>query len=293
MPATERVCGVGDEAASRLADQLRIHRELGLAGIELRTVEARGLHRLSDRQADALALAVAESGLTVPVVDTPVGGWAVTVGGDFAAELAILRLSAVRAALLGCRRMRVMSYPNDGRPEADWRAEVVRRLRELTALAADLGVTLLHENCHGWAGGSAERTLALLEEVASPSLRLLFDTGNGVAYGYSSTSLLSAVLPYVEHVHIKDGTRRDGNGGGVAFVPPGDGEGRLPDCLRLLRQAGYRGWYSLEPHVAYIPHLATVGQPAQLEAGYRACVRRFAALLAEAGTPATMEAAGG
>ncbi|MGH8897244.1 MAG: sugar phosphate isomerase/epimerase family protein [Egibacteraceae bacterium] len=276
----ERVCGIGDEAAPGLADQLRVHRDLGLSGIELRTIDGRGLHELSDGQAHAVAEAVIGAGLAVPVVDTPIGGWATTVASDFAAERALLRRAAGRAALLGCHRLRVMSYPNDGRPEPDWRAEALRRMRTLTGLAADLGVTLLHENCQGWAGRGASATRELLEEVASPHLRLVFDVGNGLAYGYDAAPFLREVLPFVDHVHVKDGVRAaDGT---VLFGLPGDGEAGLAECLRLLDAADYRGWYSLEPHVAHVAHLNVSDCPERLEAGYRACVIRFLGLLANA-----------
>ncbi|MGA4838089.1 sugar phosphate isomerase/epimerase family protein [Streptomyces sp. G45] len=278
VPGTDEilVCGIGDEAATGLADQIRVHTDLGLTGIELRTVDGRGAHQWSLAEAERIATAVAEAGLAVPVVDTPIGGWAVTVADDFAYEEKVLRRAAAHAGLLGCHRLRVMSYPSDGRPDALWRAAALRRMRELALRARDLGMVLLHENCHGWASQSAAHTLELLGEV--DGVRLVFDVGNGLAYGYDAVAFLAEVLPYVDHVHIKDGTRATG-GAGAVFGLPGDGEADVATCLRMLRGFGYHGWYSLEPHVAHIPHLNVSGDPARLEAGYRACAERFAALV--------------
>ncbi|HEU5129224.1 MAG TPA: sugar phosphate isomerase/epimerase family protein [Glycomyces sp.] len=271
-----RVCGIGDEAAASLTGQIAVHRDLGLTGLEVRTVGGKGLHELTEAEFAAAAAELDASGLAVPAVDTPIGSWAVTVGSDFAAECRILATAAARSLALGCDRLRVMSYPGDGRDEADWRREALRRVRELTVRAADSGVTLLHENCQGWGGRSARHTLELLE--AAPGLRLVFDIGNGLAYGYEATAFLAAVIDHVDHVHVKDG---ETVGGEAVFGPPGDGEVDLHGCLDLLDRAGYDGWLSLEPHVAHIPHLRASGAPEDLERGYRACALAFLDLLAE------------
>jgi sugar phosphate isomerase/epimerase len=271
-----RVSGIGDEAAAGLADQVRIHTELRFPGLELRTVDGRGLHQLTDAEAALTAAHVLSAGLTVPVVDTPVGNWGTDVGAPLAPDLTILRRTAEVASLFGCRQLRIMSYPNDGRPDAEWRAAALARLTRLTVLAEDLDVVLLHENCHGWASTSAEASVDLVTTVDSPHLRLLFDTGNGLAYGYEAVPFLRQVLPWVAHVHVKDGVRTDG---GAEFGVPGDGTVGLTECLRLLADAGYDGWYSLEPHVAHIPHLGVTADPATLESGYRVCAEKFVRLL--------------
>ncbi len=275
--AADRLCGIGDEAAPDLTGQLVIHHELGMRALELRTVDGRGLHELPPGEAADLARRTIVADLRVPVVDTPVGSWSTTVATDLDAELAVLERSAKVAALVGCDRLRVMSYPNDGRPEREWRTEALRRMKVLAREAERLGVTLLHENCQGWGGQSAEHTMTMLEEVASPRLRLLFDTGNGLAYGYEALDFLGRVLPWVEHVHLKDGVvRPDGTAG---FTMPGDGTARVADCVRLLEEYGYRGHYSLEPHLAHIPHLGVAGDPAALADGFREYTRRLCALL--------------
>jgi sugar phosphate isomerase/epimerase len=271
-----RVSGIGDEAAASLADQLRVHTELRLPGLELRTVDGRGLHQLTDAEAALMAARVLASGLEVPVVDTPIGNWGTDVGAPLAPDLAILRRTADIASLVGCRHLRVMSYPNDGRPDAEWRAAALARLTRLTRLAEELDVVLLHENCHGWASQSASASLDLVTTVDSPHLKLLFDIGNGLAYGYDAVPFLKTVLPWVAHVHVKDGVRTED---GAEFGVPGDGEAGVAECVRLLADSGYQGWYSLEPHVAHIPHLGVTADPATLEAGYRTCAEKFKGLL--------------
>lgn len=275
---TRRMCGIGDEAAASLNGQLAAQRDAGMQALEIRTIDRRGLHELSDRQATTAAAAVASAGLVVPVVDTPIGGWAVSVKSDMRSELALLRRVAERARGFGCRRLRVMSYPNDGHAGPEWRREALRRMRLLVSAAADLDVLLLHENCQGWASRSAVETLDMLHELDSPHLRLVFDVGNGLTYGYEARAFLEVVLPWVDHVHVKDGVRRVG--GEPHYTLPGAGGCGLAVCIEMLERFGYCGFYSIEPSLAYSPHDSFDAGAAHKADSYRVYAATFARLLA-------------
>jgi sugar phosphate isomerase/epimerase len=259
--------------ASALAEQLTACQRLGLTGIELRTVNRRGLHEHTSTEVAEYARRVADSGLSVPVVDTPIGGWATTIGTPMAGELELLHRYADIAHRFASRHLRVMSYPNDGRLTEQWRDLALARMRELVQAAVQHDIVLLHENCHGWAAAGPRETRELLREVDSPNLRLLFDLGNGIAYGYSALDFLREVLPWVDHIHVKDGLT---TATGPAYAIPGHGQAQLAGCLRLLQEAGFHGWYSLEPHVALIPHLSvTAASEEVLIAGFTACLEGF------------------
>ncbi|MFD6950080.1 MULTISPECIES: sugar phosphate isomerase/epimerase [unclassified Nocardiopsis] len=138
--------------------------------------------------------------------------------------------------------------------------EAVRLLTEAKSLCASRArgkEADSHENCAGWAGESAERALDLLAEVDSPALRLLFDTGNGVAHGYRAPETLRALVAHVAHVHVKDAVT--GPGGEVGHVLPGTGEAGVAACLDLLAEHGYAGALSIEPHLHLRPHLRASG----------------------------------
>lgn len=273
-----RMCGIGDEAAAGIDGQVAAQRQAGMRAVEIRTIDGRGIHQLTDRQVAAAAEAIADAGLIVPVVDTPIGGWAVTVRSNLDAELAVLRRAAIRARAFGCRRLRVMSYPNDGRAERGWRAEALVRMNVLTSAAEDLGVVLLHENCQGWASRSPDQTLEMLFDVNSPYLRLIFDIGNGLSYGYEAPAFLKAVLPWVDHVHVKDGLRT-GAAGRPVYTLPGAGEAGLAVCIDMLERHGYRGWYSIEPGLAFMPHQQIDGGPEAKAGFYRLYAEAFEQML--------------
>lgn len=243
--------GIGDEAAPDLAGQMAAIRALGWQALELRSIGGVAVADLPDPQFDAVAEVLRAEGIAVPCVDSRIGNWARPITTPFDQDLAELDILARRCAALGTRYVRIMSYPNDGLASGEWRLRVVDRIHRLAERAERAGLVLLHENCSGWAGTSAERTLDLIEAVDSPALRVLFDIGNGVAHGYSGIDLLRDLAPYVEHVHVKDAVPGPG---GAVYTVPGAGRARVADCLRLLADTGYSGFLSIEPHLAIEPH---------------------------------------
>ncbi|MGH3827577.1 MAG: sugar phosphate isomerase/epimerase family protein [Pseudonocardiaceae bacterium] len=251
LAPTITYAGIGDEAGVSLRTQLAALARLGWSAIELRTVEGTAIADLDNRAFAQLADALAAQGLTVVSVASRIGNWSRPITGAFEPDLDELAILTQRCAALGTRHIRVMSYLNAGLDEREWGRRAVGRLRELTGRAEQAGLVLLHENCTGWAGADAERMLALLDAVGSPALRLLFDTGNGIAYGYQAHDMLTRILTHVAHVHIKDA---EGNAANPVYTLPGAGRVRVADCLRLLLRGGYTGVWSLEPHLTLRPH---------------------------------------
>ena len=247
MSAEPVLAGITDEAAPDLPGQLAVLAELGWSHVELRTVDGRAVADLDDAEFAVVEKDLAARDVRVVCLASRIGGWARPIDTPFEDDLAELTVLLRRCAALGTRFVRIMSYPNAGLPEQRWRERVIGRVSVLAESAGAAGVVLLHENCSGWAGTSAERALDLLDAVDNPALKLLFDTGNGVAHGYDGYALLREVVTHVEHVHIKDAV-------GDRFVPPGSGDARVADCVALLRAHGYRGAWSLEPHVSLRPH---------------------------------------
>lgn len=282
-----RLAGIGDEAAPTMDGQLAALRTLGWTGIELRTVNGASMVDLNERAFGALADRLERAGVTVVCCDSGIGGASRPVTADPARDLAELAVLARRCHRLGTRYVRVMSYPDGGLDAEQWGRRCVRRMRELARCAEFEGLVLLHENCVGWAATSAERTLRLLSDVDSPALRLLFDTGNGVAHGYDGYALLKPLVGYVSHVHVKDALP------GPVWTPPGTGVARVADCLRLLLSHGYDGWLSLEPHLSVRPHEGAflAADPAGFLTAGRALQDLLGTLTHD--TPATGTPAGG
>lgn len=269
--------GVADEGASSIADQIACHRALGWNHLELRSIDAVPVARLADEAWRAVVDQLQQHAMAVPVLASQIGNWGSRIAGDFAVDLAELDRLLEIAAPLGTRMIRIMSYPNSGWEEARWRAAVIERLCRLTEVAQRHDVVLVHENCAGWAGRSAEHTLDMLHAVGSDHLKLLFDVGNGLSYGYQALDFLREVWPYVAHVHLKDGL---GSGQGVHYQELGEGETGAVECIDFLLRNGYGGWFSIEPHLSLIPHLqVSDDNPLRKQATYVAYARRVEHIL--------------
>jgi sugar phosphate isomerase/epimerase len=275
--------GLADEAGIRLIDQIRAHLVLGWQEIELRMVDGVALADIDDASFRTLRLRLEDAGLRVTAISSRIGNWERPITHPFYRDTEELLRLAERMHELGSRYLRIMSYPNESHDksgtysEEAWRAEALERIGTLAEIAVSQSIILVHENCSGWAGESATRTLDMLRSIDSPALKLVFDIGNPVAYGYDGLAFLRQVLPWVMHVHVKDGITSQG--GEAVFTYPGEGQAQVIPCLRLLLEYGYRGIWSIEPHLHLIPHLRKVGEQMQLWNSYVDYGRRFMTLV--------------
>lgn len=243
--------GIADEAGDDIETQVKAQQELGWKHIELRNISGVGVADLCDRAFDQVAERLGDAGLGVSCFASQLCNWGRPVSKHPDIDRHELARAVPRMQRVGCRFIRTMSYPNAGWPEEEWKQEVVARLRALARMAEDGGVMLVHENCDGWGGQGPESTLALLEEVGSPALKLVWDTGNPVAHGQDPWQYYSAVRADVVYVHVKDGVREDG---AMRYTYPGDGDGRVREVLADLLDGGYTGGLSIEPHLAAVVH---------------------------------------
>ncbi len=173
--------GFADEVSVDIDQQISALRALGWPGIEMRLVgKGRHFDDVTDAEFEAIREKLDRAGIRIVAYGSQIANWSRKISGSFDVDVAELRQIMPRMQKTGTQIVRIMSYPNDGWAERDWRAEVVRRLRELSRMAEANGIILGHENCDGWAGQGPEATLACLADVGSPALRLIFDTGNPV-----------------------------------------------------------------------------------------------------------------
>ena len=113
--------------------------------------------------------------------------------------------------------------------------------------------------------------LDLIESVGSPALRVAWDNANFVQVGVRPFSDGYAMLrPHLEYLQVKDARFADG-----AVVPAGEGDGELLQTVTALRDDGWTGYASLEPHLADPAEPARTGP-----AGFGRAARAFAALTA-------------
>jgi sugar phosphate isomerase/epimerase len=276
------ITGIADEGSPELKDQIRIHRALGWNTLELRLIGKTNVCTIEDEAFDTVYNTLQEEQMEVICFASSIANWARPITSDFQADVEELKRAMPRMRRLGTRFIRVMSYPNDGLSEAEWRKEAIRRMKELALIAADGDVVMVHENCSGWGGMSPENQKILLEEVHSPSLQIVFDTGNPVGEGHppeETWDFYQAALPFIKHVHIKDCARSAK--GEIEYTYPGEGQSMVRRICKSLLDMGYDGAFSIEPHITAQIHLGTSSSGKEAQEIYLEYGRRVNAMLAE------------
>jgi sugar phosphate isomerase/epimerase len=244
--------GIADEAHEDIDRQIEAHQELGWKHIELRNINGVCVTDLCDETFDRVVQKVTDAGLGVSCFASQLCNWSRPITTHPDIDRNELKRAIPRMRRLGCKYIRMMSYPNVDWADEDWRDEVIRRVKDLATIAENGGVTLVHENCDGWAGQGPEQSLEFIEEVDSPNLKLLWDTGNPVQHGQAPWDFYSKIKEHVAYVHIKD-ARRD-ESGEITYTMCGDGDGMVDQVLEDLIDRGYDGAVSIEPHVAAVIH---------------------------------------
>jgi sugar phosphate isomerase/epimerase len=213
-----------------LADWMRFCAdELGLRAVEL---EDKHIGPPSDDRIDALRGTAVRSRLAIVNVAF-MNNFGVADDGRRRAEEARTRRWMAAGQRLGSRFFRTFAGWPEGERAARWPA-MIASLRALCLEAQRRGVRLVMENHnHGGFVQRAADVAAIFEEVGSPALGLLLDTGNYV----DGLASIAPTAARTWHVHAKF-TRVDGDG----RDPRIDHEA----VLSLLRGAGYDGWISIE-----------------------------------------------
>ena len=230
--------------------------------------------------ADRTAAAVKACGVSVtaispgifkPVMQTD--GSSVPVNADTPAEIERhIREHLPRAfefaAKLGTRRITLFALAKPAGTPAGTQAPAaaVDTLGRAAAAAAAAGFELLLENGGGTWADSGAASAALLAAVGSDALRLTWDPANVAYAGLVEDPVgqgYAAVRPFARNVHVKDAAVLDGK---PHWVPLGTGCVDWPGQLRRLRQDGYDGCLTLEPHLQYE---SPVGLVARVEAFVR------------------------
>jgi len=213
-------------------------------------IDAVEFHLWRDKPIDALERVLADTGVAV-------SSFCVDPRASLVdpAEHAIV-LDAVRDAIpiakrLGNARMILASgFTRPGISDTQQFEAAVAVLQKAAKMAQDSGTGLLLEPVHMVIQGQPmfvqgiERGLDIVENVASPALRLLADVYHSAVSGERLADALGTRMQLVGHVQVADTEGRH---------EPGTGNLNWPGIMTLLRDKGYSGDIGLE----YLPTLPT------------------------------------
>ncbi len=252
-----RLSAFADEISDDLDEQIAVLTGENIRFLELRGVWGVNVLDLSDQQVAEVKRALDAAGIGVSAIGSPIGK--VPIDASFDEHLRRFERALTVARAFETPFVRIFSFyapsPTGGVGDvagdaaadpAAWRAEVVTRLREMTARARAAAITLLHENEKDIYGDTIARCVDLMRSVDDARFQAILDPANFIQCGQTPyPDGYEALRPWLRYVHVKD-ARDDGG-----VVPAGVGAGRWPDLLRRLRADGYDGFLSLEPHLAH------------------------------------------
>lgn len=131
-------------------------------------------------------------------------------------------------------------------------------IRRVSDYASSLGIRTCTEN-HHFLYQDAVRVRELMHAVDHPNYGWLVDLGNFICADNDPVVSVRIAAPYAVHAHAKDfilkdaGTEPAPDGfnrsrGGRLWRGTTLGHGDVPvaECIRVLAEAGYDGWLSLE-----------------------------------------------
>jgi sugar phosphate isomerase/epimerase len=237
--------GFADEISPDLDEQCAVLDRLDIRHLEFRGAWGVNVLDLDDAQLATVVARLDRSGLMVSSIGSPIGK--IGILDDFDAHLRRFDRALHVAHALRAPYIRIFSFfMPPGADPGPHRDEVLRRLAVIADRAKGQDVVLLHENEKAIYGDTPARCQDIVESVGSPILRATWDAANFVQCGVRPyTDGYAMLRPYLAYIQIKDARLADGS-----VVPAGLGDGEMVATLRALRDDGFDGYFSLEPHLA-------------------------------------------
>jgi sugar phosphate isomerase/epimerase len=241
----------------KLQDTVKLVAELGFSGIEFIDLpgdtydEKRSLARELRQSADS-------HGLTI-IAYSIGANLALSTQSELDAEVSRICRQLEIANVMGCSVMRhdiCHSLGKSGmlRSYGLMLPTIADACRRIAEYGATLGIKTCVEN-HGFVFQDSYRVEELFNRVAHDNFGLLVDIANFACADEHCPDAVSRVAPYAVHVHAKDmhlsSSPREGYSQtrgcnyfkGAIF---GEGDVSAEKSLKILKKAGYDGFYSIE-----------------------------------------------
>ena len=246
----EKISGFADEISEHTDEQFKALNKLSMNYFEPRCIDGKNISTLTQEETALLKEKMNKYGIQVSSIGSPIGK--IKLENDFSEHFELFKRVVKIAKALGTKYIRVFSfYHNSGDIwTAEERVEVISRLKKMISYAKENDVILLHENEKDIYGDTIERCEDLMKELYCDNFKAVFDPANFVQCKQDTEKAFSVLSPYVEYMHIKDADK-DGN-----VVPAGMGIGNVEKILKQLKDKGYNGFLSLEPHLGSFTGLA-------------------------------------
>ena len=201
------------------------------------------------RDAENLAL-LQESGLAaticVPEVPSIYPDGYFTEPADPRARTAALSEAVRRFAPFEPLAILAVTGNPAGQDLTEMRRVTVAGLREVAAVAADLGIKIgveFYRTTSGALVNTLRDTVALVDEIDAPNVGVVLD----LWHAWDDPRLLEDIERYASRlIGVQVNDHREPTRSWADRVQPGDGTIDLPSIFGALDEGGYDGWYDLE-----------------------------------------------
>ena len=240
-----KLSAFADEISPEPDEQIRVCRECAVTHMELRNVRGVNVLDFDAGLRAEIHAKLRDAGMGVVSIGSPIGK--VKITDPWGPHFERFKIAVDAAESFGAPFVRIFSYypPEPGGDMQIHRDEVLRRMNAKVEYLGDRPITLLHENEKGIFGDRGGSCFDLIVSVNSAKLRCAFDFANFIQVGEQPLSNWRRLRPYTAHIHVKDAKLKDGK-----IVPAGEGDGDIGRIVADAYQGGYRGFLTLEPHLA-------------------------------------------
>jgi sugar phosphate isomerase/epimerase len=235
-----------DEISPELSEQITCLKECGIRYIDLRGVWKTNVMDLTESQHREIKKMIDGEGIGIAAVGSPIGK--TTIDKPAQLEMDRVKKAADIAEFYNCKYIRVFSfYPPEGKKIADYRTEIIERMKGWVSLVEKRPVVLVHENEADIYGDIPERCADLMKSLYSEKMIQCFDPANFVYIGLDNIyeTCWKPLKQYVKFFHLKDCNP------GKNLVACGEGRGDVAEVLGDACSDGYDGFMTMEPHLSH------------------------------------------
>ncbi len=234
-----------DEIGDDLTLQMDTCQANGVTHIDVRGIDGTNVSQMTVDQARGYHKQMEDRGFGCPCIGSPIGK--IRMDEDFEAHLDLLKHCFEVAEAFGTHRIRMFSfYPSEGKAIAEQREAVMERMAKMVEAAEGADCVLYHENEKAIYGARPEGVKDLFATIQSESFKSIFDPANYVEEGVRpyDDGWKQGLDELTAYFHIKDKNPDEG-----VCVPAGEGQGQIPQIAAALKQRGFTGYMTLEPHL--------------------------------------------
>ncbi|MDR3147857.1 MAG: sugar phosphate isomerase/epimerase [Treponema sp.] len=238
---------ITDEIDQDFETACALARKHSLDGVEIRSVYERGPFEFTGDDTRRMKKVLVKTGLRVCAISSPFFKCAMDKPAELREHLNGLRRCIAVADALDTDLIRGFSFWAG--PDAAFDAgAIAARFGEAVKILEGTGKTLVLEADPSVQATNARTLAELVEAVASPLVRALWDPGNDIWDPRGELPFpdgYAVIKPVMAHMHLKDATKRNGKPEGT---PVTKGDLDLEGQFRALIADGYSGYVSLETH---------------------------------------------